>query len=313
MKIENLEAGMRVPNYRALCRLLEVPAKSGDAKGAHLKELSRYCEYSRSGNAFIIEEIYKVPKTQQDGRQKYLYLIEPILLNYFAELGRGKQELSWYRWFQELGMVDARIYNEAECEEEVAFWGANPYSLFRLKNLAKNKMREILSSALENMKKKGIITYEERWKIITRDAIIKVAEEWHLQYIQRVHKAVLEEIGAKNMSALGLSPKLNKAFQEKTHDLFYRGAGWRSVFKEVKIEVVGNAAELYREIDPSPLRKELNQKVCAAVRRMARRADELQKEKMMDAWEQGDELPRLTLPLSFVGDVEILVEWLMVS
>lgn len=313
MKIDDLQVGMKVANYRALCRLLEEPIKGGDAKAAQLKELSRYCKYTKSGNAFLIEEIYEIPKEQRDGRQKYLYLIEPILLNYFAKSGKASQELSWYKWFLELGMVDPRIYDEEVCKDEVEFWNASPYSLFRLKNLAKNKMQETLTSALKNMKRRGLINYEEHWRIVTRDTITRVADEGDVRHIQRVHQAVLEEMGCKNMSMLGLSPRLNKEFREKTHDLFYCGAGWRSVFKELEIDVLGNAADCYQGIDPSPLMKELNRKVCAATKRMAYRADELQKEQMMEAWEKEEEDTRFTLPLHFTWDVEVLVDQLMIA
>lgn len=316
LKIDKIKIGMKVASYRALCRLLEEPIKGGDAKTAQLKEFSRYCKFIKSGNAFLIEEIYEVPREQRDGRQKYLYLIEPILLNYFSKSGRVSQELSWYKWFLELGMVDPRIYDEEVCKDELEFWNASPYSLFRLKNLAKNKMQETLTSALKNMKRRGLINYEEHWRIVTRDAITKVATEDDVQYIKRVHRAVLEEIGAKNMSALGLSPKLYQEFVEKSHKVLYRGGRWRSVFKEVRIEVLGNAADRYEGVDADPLRKELNQKVCAAVKKMAYRADEKQKERMMEAWEKDGENyvpPRFALPLHFTWDVEVLVDQLMIA
>ena len=314
MKIDDLKVGMKVANYKALCGLLEEPVKGGKSKEAQLKELSRHCKYTRSGNAFLIEEIYEVPTQQRDGRQKYLYLIEPILLNYLAMRGKPSQELSWYKWFQELGLVDSRIYDDEACEDEVASWGMSSYSLFRLRNLGKNKMREILVSALKNMKKRGLINYEEHWRIITRDKVTRVATEWDVQYIKRVQQTVLEELGCESMNVLGLSPRLNREFGEKTHEIFNKGMRWRSVFKELKIEVCGDAAARYKEIDSSPLRRELNRKVCAAIKRMAYREKESQDQKMMEAWEEEAlSASNFTLPLHFIWDVEILVDQLMVS
>ena len=78
MNLSNLSAGQRIPNYKKLCELLDVPTKKGNSKNAQLKEFDRYFRYTRIGNAFLIDEIYTSPLPQHDDRQKYLYLIEPI-------------------------------------------------------------------------------------------------------------------------------------------------------------------------------------------------------------------------------------------
>ena len=112
MKINNISEGMRVSNYKKLCELLEEPVKKGSSKNAQLKEWERRFCYRREGNAYIIEEIYRVPKTISDGRQKYLHLIEPVLLNYLASCTELSSEETWSRWYRNLGMIGDRFYDE---------------------------------------------------------------------------------------------------------------------------------------------------------------------------------------------------------
>ena len=61
MKLENLEVGMKIKNYKKLCELMEEPEKSGASKRAQVSEWERYVSFERQGNAFIVKEIRDVP------------------------------------------------------------------------------------------------------------------------------------------------------------------------------------------------------------------------------------------------------------
>ena len=84
MTLKNISSGIRVANYKELCKLLEEPVKAGNSKKAQLKDFEKYFAYEKDKNAYIITEIYDVPQLKEDGRQKYLQLLEPIILNYLA-------------------------------------------------------------------------------------------------------------------------------------------------------------------------------------------------------------------------------------
>ena len=64
MNVENLKEGMRLKSYRELCGVIGEKVKTSNSKEAQLKELRQYIKYSRDGNAYIIEEVYKniIPK-----------------------------------------------------------------------------------------------------------------------------------------------------------------------------------------------------------------------------------------------------------
>lgn len=68
MKIENLEVGMILKSYRHLCEVLEVLVKTGKSKQLQLEDMGRYFTYTKDGNKFIINEIYKEPLQKVDNR-----------------------------------------------------------------------------------------------------------------------------------------------------------------------------------------------------------------------------------------------------
>lgn len=68
MNFDFLEKGKVIKNYKELCKLANMDVKAGDSKKAQLKELERYCEYTRIGNKFVIKEVYDKPKEKEDKR-----------------------------------------------------------------------------------------------------------------------------------------------------------------------------------------------------------------------------------------------------
>lgn len=60
MKIENLEKGMVIKNYKELCKMLEIKTTTGEAKQNQLKELAELVEYHKDGNKFVIDNIEKL-------------------------------------------------------------------------------------------------------------------------------------------------------------------------------------------------------------------------------------------------------------
>lgn len=312
MTIENLREGMRVPNYRKLCEILEEPIKGGNAKNAQLKEFERYFSYKKERNAFIITDIYEEPQESKDGRFRYIQLMEPILLNYLSSRENGYEEMSWSQWYKKLGMISGRQYETAECEYILENYGARPYSLHMFKNIAANKLKDALSCSLNNMRKRGLIEYKECWCFIDRYGWGHQATAQNVEYIEKIHHMVMEEMGCENMSAVFLSPKKHEAFMEKTHDIFYRNREWRNVFKVLEITALDTTK--YTGIDPQPLKIELNKRLCAAVKEAVRHVADKHMEK---GWEifmsEACEEPRkkFSLPQGFLWNADIFVEELM--
>ncbi|MBZ9693385.1 GIY-YIG nuclease family protein [Clostridium sp. M14] len=62
IKIDNLQKGQTIKNYKELCSILDIKhATNGNTKNKQLEELKLYCKYEKDGNKFVIKEIYKTP------------------------------------------------------------------------------------------------------------------------------------------------------------------------------------------------------------------------------------------------------------
>jgi hypothetical protein len=69
LNVKQLEKNMIIPNYKKLCEVLELNITTGTSKIAQLKEMERYFKYHKSGNKFIIDEIYEEVLEKTDGRK----------------------------------------------------------------------------------------------------------------------------------------------------------------------------------------------------------------------------------------------------
>ena len=316
MKTEELRSGLKVKSYKALCELLSEPVKAGNSKKAQLKEFLRYFSYERDGHAYIIGEIYETPQGSKDGRQRYVNLIEPILMNYLSQK-HDAHGVTWTKWYKELGMVNAWFYDEEYREETRALWRAKSYTLYLLTNMASRKNREILKSSLKYLEKRNMITCVEAWYIVDRYGFGHEARDAEVALLEKVRNTILHELGCTSMQQVFLSPKRYKAYDEKFHEKISSGL-WRNAFQTLRVEPVGNAADAYKDINVEPMKKQLNSAVCSAVLKMATNAWEREGDKMLEMWgsEDSDSLESdvkksFSLPECFSWDAEFLIDKLM--
>lgn len=61
--------GMVIKNYKELCNLLGQEVKSGKSKKLQLEDFKRYFDWEKSGQKFIITDIYDTPLTKEDRRK----------------------------------------------------------------------------------------------------------------------------------------------------------------------------------------------------------------------------------------------------
>lgn len=65
----NLTVGMIVKNYKEMCNLLEDKIKDGNSQKAQLTDWQCYFDWEKSGQKFIITDIYDNPLTKEDKRR----------------------------------------------------------------------------------------------------------------------------------------------------------------------------------------------------------------------------------------------------
>lgn len=83
--VSKLYIGMVIKNYKELCNILGQEIKDGKSKKLQLENFKRYFDFEKSGQKFIITDIYDTPLTKEDRRRLgnnsiYVKNIELILL-----------------------------------------------------------------------------------------------------------------------------------------------------------------------------------------------------------------------------------------
>ena len=314
MKLENVQKGTRAKNYPELCRLLdETPRSGGNSKKAHIEDMSQYFDFKRDGQAYIIEEIFNPPRQRNDARQRYLQYIEPILMNYLYQHG-DTHGVTWNTWYQRLGMVDSKFYNMDYREETREFWNIPSFSLFYLTNIVSRKNREILTSALSNMQKRQLITYNEVWHIISIDGWGMNASPSSADIIERFRQEAMHEMGYDNLSQIFLSPKRYEEFNNIFHTKIRNVGRWRHVYKALDIEAKSDICNLYMDIDVDLLKKTLNREICGTIRKAANDVFDRNLDMHWNALDDDlTETPTqmFSLPPRFAWDADLLVEYLM--
>ena len=69
MKEVNLHIGDTIKNYKALCEILQQPVKAGKSRTLQLKDFKRYFDWEKSGQKFIITDVYDTPLPKDDKRK----------------------------------------------------------------------------------------------------------------------------------------------------------------------------------------------------------------------------------------------------
>jgi hypothetical protein len=69
LNLDNLFIGEEIKNYKVLCKMLMVSEKAGKSRECQLKDFKRYFNWEKSGQKFIITDIYDKPLAKEDKRK----------------------------------------------------------------------------------------------------------------------------------------------------------------------------------------------------------------------------------------------------
>lgn len=264
-----LQVGQTVKNYKELCALLGEEECAGNSRKAQLKEFARYFEWEKSGQKFLITDIYDMPLPKEDGRNKgkYVKCIEIILLNYLSKQKGYTYTLSKKKWWELLGMVN-RKYDNVSQEELLEI---NPvitkFEIRQYYQRCNKKLEEILFSALRSLSSRKLIDWEIETVIVTRNqekTHYRVANVFEKKMILRAERYVLHKI-------MHLEKMFN-VFAKQMQDEFYRlvneilkgsiDEDWQYYFKQVKIIYNHDqVVEAIPDIEAELRKLELNDKV----------------------------------------------------
>lgn len=155
--ISKLEIGMTVKNYKLLCELLGQEVKSGKSKKYQLEEFARYFEWEKSGQKFIISDIYDAPLTKEDKRKLgnnsiYVQCIEVILLQYLSKQEGYTRTFTKRNWWEMLGMASHKYGRTPENKLKNLDYRITSWEVRHFYQRCNKKLEQILFSALNSLK-----------------------------------------------------------------------------------------------------------------------------------------------------------------
>jgi hypothetical protein len=216
MNISNISEGQIFKNYKALCAEINEPIKTGKAKQLQLQDWERYFEYSKSGNSFIINKIYEIPKEKVDGRGKsegsrrsiYGNATQLLITDLLAR-SNGYVTISKNKLMLSIGMINI---NFGECSQQVKklakYTDINEKFIYDFYNINNGNFTRIIESALNNLEDKSIIIYSRIIKVCEQGRFSpRKATKWEETQILECEKEVLEELGFENKSDVRVSSK----------------------------------------------------------------------------------------------------------
>lgn len=166
--IKNLTVGQRIKNYKELCKLLNEEEKTGKSRQLQLVDWNRYFRYSKSGNAYIIEEIFAEPITKIDKRKygntnnnKYGNIIQKLMIDFLVTRGGTAFETISY-FLTSFSMAN---YNYTVCQDKipsfVAFLGIDGFYAYEFYFLVRKNFRDIFETAIKALEKQNRIEWEK--------------------------------------------------------------------------------------------------------------------------------------------------------
>ena len=298
LNTSHLTEGLVVKNYKSMCSLLECDVCGGDSKKSQLKNWKRYFNYEKSGQKFIITEIYDTPFPSEDARKLkeglYVKYIELLLLKYLSSCEGYQTKITKGKLYQILGLTNEYYYKLKSSD--------NPYEIANIKNKIKSKcdtlvtefdinhfqqraeakLNKTLYTALDSMSKRFLIKYHTEYvlRVPCKDDKsgyeLEVASPRQVSLILEAQHKILDSMGYENITQVALRYKL-KEFNERVDDYLSEHYGWLGFFSQLSIIYINDIgreiplkAEEIRKLAPSVQRKQLNQIVVKSLNQQAR-------------------------------------------
>lgn len=244
LDVSKLKIGMVVKNYKVLCEMLGQPVEAGNSRKAQLKEFERYFDWEKSGQKFIITDVYDIPLAKEDKRKMgnnsiYVQYIEIILLQYLSKQNGYTRTFTKRNWWELLGVINNKYGKVSQNELKNLDYTVTDFEIKYFYQRCNKKLEQVLFSALNSLKSRRLIEYEMQTVIIKHDErgkeIYFEAGDEEKKAILEVERHVLRNImGYDKMIQIFLKFK-QKEFYEKVNDLLYKYYGWHHYYKQIKI------------------------------------------------------------------------------
>lgn len=288
--VSKLSIDMVIKNYRELCKILGQEIKSGKSKKLQMEDFKRYFDFEKSGQKFIITDIYDAPLTKEDKRRLgnnsiYVKNIELILLQYLSKQKNGIKTFTKRDWWELLGMTNRKYNKIAKTELKKIDSIVTSFEINHFYLRCNKKLEQILFSALRNLKNRKLILEPEIQTVIVDNKYnYFLALDPDKKRILQEERYVLKNImGYEKISQVFCRFKQNEYYKmvnERLNDLY----GWHHYFKQIKLSFIpSNIIEAIPQTTIDLEKEILNEKIIKVLNNNAEEKYNTDKQKYEDA------------------------------
>jgi len=242
--VSRLYIGMVIKNYKELCNILGQEIKDGKSKKLQLENFKRYFDFEKSGQKFIITDIYDTPLTKEDRRRLgnnsiYVKNIELILLQYLSKQEKGTKTFTKRDWWELLGMANRKYNKIAKAELKKIDNIITTFEINHFYLRCNKKLEQILFSALRNLKNRKLILEPEIQTVIVDQKFnyFLASEPDRKKILQQERYVIKNIMGYEKISQVFCRFKQNEYYQmvnERLNGLY----GWHHYFKQIKLSFI---------------------------------------------------------------------------
>jgi len=225
-----LQEGQIFKNYRSLCEFLNQPVKTGSKnKKYQIEEFNRYFEFDKAGkgHSLIITTVYDEPLAKIS-KGMYSSLISKLIVDTIVEeLDQGNHELllSNNQLFNMLSMINEKYMyykNEENHDQLIEILNVKQQDIDHFYSVTSFRFQSMVESALNHLKNELFLFYTKPMVMIINiggnRTQMQVANEDEIQYITKIRKKVLEEMGYSNINHFRNNKKDKFIYHSKVHE-----------------------------------------------------------------------------------------------
>ena len=252
MKLDNIETGMVVKNYKAMCEILgEEVKKQGKGRQLQIEEWGRYFDYEKQGHKFILGEIYATPLPKDFSKNDvYTKYVNLLLLRMLKEEGSGDFTMS--QLLKLCGFVNENwddlslLFEYAESNG--ISYGQAKYWYNQLYQHVFSYCTKAISRCLDRLEKRGFLIWNKRlWLQI--DGESRLATDGETKDYLNMKMAVREDMGIKYINVYNRDEYYGKL------DSKLKEHGWERAYTLIHIiyatdfidKIIKESQEEYRE------------------------------------------------------------------
>lgn len=242
--VSKLTIGIAIKNYKELCKILGQEIKTGKAKQLQIENFKRYFDFEKSGQKFIITDIYDIPLTKEDKRKLgnnliYVKNIELILLQYLSKQENGTKTFTKRDWWELLGMTNHKYNKIAKEELKQIDTVVTTFEINHFYLRCNKKLEQILFSALNNLKNRKLILEPEiQTVIVDSNYNYFLALDSDKKKILQEERYILKNVmGYEKISQVFCRFKQNEYYRmvnDRLNELY----GWHHYFKQIKLSFI---------------------------------------------------------------------------